>query len=619
MKKEKASVSIFMVFSIILVISLIMTLLESARVSASIWYAKKLSVVSLDNLFSEYNIDLWKKYDIALLEYINDEEIEDTLKRYSREYNEGNSNYKIEVEDLNVNTKSFIVDDNAKELVRQMRENVNLYFVDEVKEIFKDEDKKLVESSSSKGEIISENLESSYLFLKTNENFKNINKDIRKIEKLKEELVLNVEKLNIAKIKTSIKNIKKISLEFNKNFKVYEKELEKLKVKVSKKEQEDRESIDIEILSVEKDKLREYKKILDIENIRYKELINKKEIIRDLNNYLENILEDLVLFKLKKEKDEDLKNIQEEILENLAYFEFYVKEDIKDNKKERDLYDIKNFLEKNFINLVIPKDIELSNMKYINSDKLENLSSKDEKPTFDITDKAFTIKYIERKFSDFTNNLTNKLSYEKEYLISRGDSDRDSLYKTIEKLLVLRMGLNYSYILTNKEILNEAKVLANIIASSIGFSAIAGILELFIISLVVLSETLIDIKNLLVGNSVEILKNKESFKMNVSKLFEIKSILDKVKKEDTGGKYNYNFYLNLLLLVIEQSILNYRILELMSINLGFSSKNIDIKNLIYSLDINMSLKTKRVFPFLIVPFSNTEYKNKIKIRSSFSY
>ena len=46
--------------------------LESARTGGARWQARNVANIGIDNLFSEYNIGLWKDYKIALLEYLGD-------------------------------------------------------------------------------------------------------------------------------------------------------------------------------------------------------------------------------------------------------------------------------------------------------------------------------------------------------------------------------------------------------------------------------------------------------------------------------------------------------------------------------------------------------------------
>ena len=117
---QKGSVSVFLALVCLCVISIIMISLESARTGGARWQARNVANIGIDNLFSEYNVGLWKDYKIALLEYLGDEELEESLSMYAADNMEKVSNYRLSEASFDITEKKMIVDEGGRYLEKEI-------------------------------------------------------------------------------------------------------------------------------------------------------------------------------------------------------------------------------------------------------------------------------------------------------------------------------------------------------------------------------------------------------------------------------------------------------------------------------------------------------------------
>ena len=139
------------------------------------------------------------------------------------------------------------------------------------------------------------------------------------------------------------------------------------------------------------------------------------------------------------------------------------------------------------------------------------------------------------------------LGYEMEYILMGKESDRENLRAVVNRLLLLREGANYAYLLTDESKKQEAYALAGLL---VGFTLMPELVEA--LQQVILlgwayGESVLDVRALLQGNKVPLLKTIDSWKLPLSQVFTLKSHLADYDGQTWEMGQGYEDYLRLLL------------------------------------------------------------------------
>lgn len=151
------------------------------------------------------------------------------------------------------------------------------------------------------------------------------------------------------------------------------------------------------------------------------------------------------------------------------------------------------------------------------------------------------------------------LSYGIEYLICGKESDEKNLEKTVKKLILLREGINYIYLQTDGGKQAEALAAATVIAGASVNPAVIEVVKQGILAAWAYAESIYDVKSLLSGGKVPIVKNASVWKTQLSNLG---AILSDVPAGESKG-LSYEEYLNVLLYTKTVKQLAYRGMDLM--------------------------------------------------------
>ena len=217
-----------------------------------------------------------------------------------------------------------------------------------------------------------------------------------------------------------------------------------------------------------------------------------------------------------------------------------------------------------------------------------------------IDDLIYLNLYVNKYFDDFTNkdedNKPRALSYEKEYIICGKKSDRENLKSVINSLLLMRTGVSFVYLVSDKEKSGLAYATAAAIVGFTGMDALVRCTQYIILAGWAYEDACVDVSALLHGKKIQCLKKKRDFNIEYHEivLFGKDMISQKVHEMDSESGIGYSDFLCLFM------------------NMK------DIKNCLYrSMDIihyNMKLRYSGLFSF-----QNALYKAKAHIECSRPY
>lgn len=156
--------------------------------------------------------------------------------------------------------------------------------------------------------------------------------------------------------------------------------------------------------------------------------------------------------------------------------------------------------------------------------------------------------YLLERFTAYTDEeRSGALEYELEYILAGRGSDQENLEHVVNKLMLIRYVPNYVYLQTNTEKKAEAKALALTLCSLLAVPAITEAAAQVILLSWAYGETVMDLRSLLGGSRVPLVKDDMSWQLSLSSLMSLGTEEDVNEGKDTAGGMNYRDYLRMLL------------------------------------------------------------------------
>ena len=202
--------------------------------------------------------------------------------------------------------------------------------------------------------------------------------------------------------------------------------------------------------------------------------------------------------------------------------------------------------------------------------------------------------YIFDKFNDYISGEKNdQLNYGIEYILFGNGCDRDNLKECINKIILLREGFNFLFLLKDSTKRNEAYELALTIVGYTGMPAIVRLTQFLIMAAWSYAESVVDAKNLLDGEKVSLIKKADKWNLSLSNIKSLKSDNNKNKVE---SGLTYEDYLRYLLISQDKYTQVIRMIDLMELNIQDKyNVNFEMKQCIVQATVYTEYKVKRLF------------------------
>ena len=247
-----------------------------------------------------------------------------------------------------------------------------------------------------------------------------------------------------------------------------------------------------------------------------------------------------------------------------------------DNPADR----IKEIRAQGTLGLVLPKEKELSSMvihpEYYVSHRnvfegqgtlMHQKSLLDE-----ATENLLLRQYFMEKCGTFMSDKKDSvLKYQIEYMLAGKESDIENLESVVEDILHIREGINFTYLISDKEKVAEAEALAWMISALFFSPQIKEVVKMTIMYAWTYAESVKDVRILLDGNKLPLLKTFATWNTPLSQLFMFSAYLDRYEESSTG--MTYSDYLHFLLSVKEEKIILYRFMDLCEMDIRITEGN----------------------------------------------
>ena len=198
--------------------------------------------------------------------------------------------------------------------------------------------------------------------------------------------------------------------------------------------------------------------------------------------------------------------------------------------------------------------------------------------------------YLEEKFSSYGEVIEGHiLDYELEYCYAGKDSDVKNLTSVAETLLAAREAANFAYLLTDKEKVQEARVVAIAIAGLLAMPAIVTAIEIGVLIAWAFIESVQDVRSLFSGGKVPLIKSQATWKTALTS-----------ESQSSGSSekgLTYAEYLQLLLYGKKATGLTMRSLDLVELNVQSQTYygNVKMDHCIVQADWEVQWKAGTMF------------------------
>lgn len=208
--------------------------------------------------------------------------------------------------------------------------------------------------------------------------------------------------------------------------------------------------------------------------------------------------------------------------------------------------------------------------------------------------------YLSEHLSSYAKPKERKgLSYELEYVVGAEDSDKANLAETMERLLVFRGTMNLMSILKDGEKKGKAKGVAVTLVGATANPVIIKAVESGIIAAWVYAESVLDIRTLLSGGKIAVVKTQTDWTSDLFSLAECMDMDFKAKENNSG--VDYQTCLIAMLTLVSQKEIGLRTLDVIENNLRQMEdyRNVKMDNFVYCARVDYGYKAVPVFGSLV--------------------
>ncbi len=220
----------------------------------------------------------------------------------------------------------------------------------------------------------------------------------------------------------------------------------------------------------------------------------------------------------------------------------------------------------------------------------------------EVIDAALFNAYLLQKFPSYTDvhgtdsaeyEGWSELNYVIEYILAGNDNDVSNLNEVILKLSAVREATNFTHIILDSGKRREALALATTLVGASGSAAAIKAAQYVIMGVWSYGESVVDVRRLLKGEELSLVKTSGEWKLSLDNL--VKMNFDTDSNDGGGssgstGKFSYEDYIGILLLMMDQTTKNYRTMQAMELRIiALGQEDFRMKQHVYEAVCNVSM------------------------------
>ena len=638
-RKCRSSITIYLTLMLVLVMALICTLIESGRVSAMNARLRSITYMAADSCFAEFAEPLFSDYGVMFL-WCDEAEFTEKFNSYvthnlSLDGTEARNDitlYGMQHVQTECSDITWATDQNGEVFARQVESYMKYHLAEEAVE-------KLLEHTSffEQSEHIQHFMDRiqdyKKIFIKVEDHVSNIQKKIEKakdlaadpkgifneLEKLLDQYDENADvqadfSRRVNDLRKTGKEISECLTDINKETKKYYESVAEAKVKVDEIEEEleeKKESYDKEVYNVIKEEVDDIKTKSADTNADYYHVIENETTVNAYLSKLEG-LDQFCAFAQTPLSEDNLSEYKKQTAFYRDQFSDFdlgalsVALNMEQTAQEDDgfLDAINEIFSSGFLGFlageVSEKETDQTSFPSITVGKVAAEDTEEEKESLLnlAANKALFTEYILEHLGNYRETKENSvLDYEAEYVLGGKKADKDNLSSVIGKIVLIRSGLNLISLLQDGEKRTETYALASGIIGFTGQPVLIKIVQLLIISAWSAAESLTDVKALLEGKKVPILKKADDWNLSLEGIKNFSE--EMITGKDCKHGLTYEDYLRVLLLMQNRKKQYFRTMDILQANMcANENENFRFKDSIAAVTVRTEYVANILFPTL---------------------
>ena len=602
MNKNKGSITIFLSMILLVVVSIVFATTELGRIEVGHTMASRVTYMAEDSCFSQYVKEIYEDYGIMCL-WMNEEELQKEYSSYVTKNTQYKNAFAIPASDLiqiketesKVNNVCSALDMNAEPIYEQicdymepmMAKDVVNGLIDRTSQImdssgideFNEDMEKCNDSMSDMENDAKEIYEASKGFNGTDglgkDSLNNMQSDIVALktetdpnvrEELFNDYMNNYRTFSEWKKKNreTLNNINEYSNQYESHLEVSKGYSAEMRWKLEDEKEsylpdvynslvQELDNIDEGLLSQEEDPYGVYnnqdvvlQKIEVIEDLDGKETQLTGNVYSMPNAGIGDV-EDMDIFM---QESESFINSSLEAMEGYEDLQVGITYSSEEIEKQENIAEktVKEFKSKGVLNVLgistSDKVIEVEELP----SHIAGTSDGDDYAYLEGTEDAYKRilfgQYVLDYFPSYVDPMEEgNLNYQVEYILNGKDNDAENLKKTVNKIVAIREGFNFAYLLTDSIKMDEAYGLAILVSGYTGLPVVIRVTQFVILGAWAYAESLVDIKALLNGEKVPLMKQESDWVLALENIAEVNVPRDKNNDKGIG----YEDYIRFLL------------------------------------------------------------------------
>ncbi len=553
--KRRGSVSIYLAIVFLSVVLLVCAIAEAGRVNAVQAKDKAVTMMAADSVIAGYARQVYDDYGILLV--WNKDSLDENLSKYIQANIKmadlevsGNDFLGSDLQEISVTKKVYATDNGGDAFTKQVSEylkyagltNAIDKLINNSKEVKEDDSKQSVtdditDKSYDKLANMVEDIDGLVKDISDTTELSKLNEKINKVfvdKSVNKKLIKEVYKYCKKTKKEIVEKESKIDKAINKIENYLEKKSVFLKKNDYKKSAKDYMDENLSVLKKIKDKINKVKEFEFASSVSGNP--NEKtnaEHFANVSMQIEELLKDLQVAMIT-EKDKQNKSIFD---------------------SAKDIFD------KSVLSLVIKDTSNLSTASVKTSSLPSQTSMSKSQESSSLYDKAAMGVYSNLYFGNYIDpKKKNALKYGLEYLVAGKDTDKSNLASVVERLVAIRHLPNYACLLQDEARKSEIETIAMSVAAVTGLPFLEPIAKVVLTEAWVLAESVNDVKALLAGEKLSLMKTSANWKTSLTNLFGASA------SGDSSG-FKYEVYLGFLLMITDRDKVVYRTMDLIQMNI----------------------------------------------------
>ena len=616
--RKRGEITVFLAMILLSMCALLCGIAESVRTAGARQFLRTAVNASADSLIAQYHRGLWETYRILGLEHRGKESLEAEMAGFLTPYFEAENWYPMELNEVRLRDMTGLTEGNGRYMEQEILEYMQYGLIgvlwDELDE-------------SGAGELLA--------VLKEGEGISRISdlyeghaKEAVRLEEALERIETRLtsqrenwekagERLEgldgsgfVRKAEDVIKDLEKVPGLVE----TYEKQADRLgeSLSGSRARFEGEKDLGDQVRQALEDEIRQYETYVDADGERRREVAllteksrNNVDTVRGIIREAEAVMEYIDSWEAEDDEDElDEEALWAPVRERWRAYPLLglnLTFGVEDKETEGILERISQFMGEGLLGLVLPEGTELS-QEVFDLQGLPSLAAgaagegqEYEAGVENLADRLIVCEYAVRYFKPFEKESAPGASYEMEYILCGDERERENLAGTVTRLTALRSGLNLAHILTDPSKRQEARTMAAAIVGGTGLLPLVSVMAFFIMTQWALGEAIADVKCLLSGGRIPLIKSASQWKLDLDGLLEM-GREGNVSQPSSGEEgLDYRGYLRILLFAAYGKEEIYRMMDVMQMNIGKEQEGFSLGDCVCAVDMEASVWGKHVF------------------------